>query len=154
MQGIVTKCISNAFNYNSLLFIAGVIKPYDVIMKFRVLILLAVAFAGCSRKTSTDQNCIKYANAYVTEVQKSATNSLNVSFQVNSGCGQFNKFVQKSEGNTRIIKVQAVYKGCMCTMDMPVRTTTYTFTEKAAGTYYLKFLSEENKYIIDTVVIK
>ncbi|GAA3912041.1 hypothetical protein GCM10022209_00230 [Chitinophaga oryziterrae] len=135
-------------------FTAGVIKPNDVIMKFKVLILLAVAFAGCSRKASTDQNCIKYADVYVTEVQKTATNNPSVSFQVNSGCGQFNKFIQKSEGNTRIIKVQAVYKGCMCTMDMPIRTTTYTFTEKTPGTYYLKFLSEENKYIIDTVVIK
>jgi hypothetical protein len=134
-------------------FTAGALKPNDVIMKFKVLILLVVA-SGCSRKASTDQNCIKYADAYVTDVQKSANNSASVSFQVNSGCGQFNKFIQKSEGNARIIKVQAVYKGCMCTMDLPVRTTTYTFTEKTPGTYYLKFLSEENKYIVDTVVIK
>jgi hypothetical protein len=129
------------------------LKPNDVIMKFKVLILLAVV-SGCSRKASTDQNCIKYADAYVTDVQKTANNSASVSFPVNSGCGQFNKFIQKSEGNARIIKVQAVYKGCMCTMDLPIRTTTYTFTEKTPGTYYLKFLSEENKYIVDTVVIK
>lgn len=132
----------------------GVIKNNYAIMKLKVLILLAVV-SGCSKKTTTaDENCIKYADAYVTHVQKSTANTADVSFQVNSGCGQFNKFIQKSEGNTRIIKVQAVYKGCICTMDVPVRTTTYTFTEKAAGTYYLKFLSGENQYITDTVVVK
>jgi hypothetical protein len=122
-------------------------------MKFKLLILLAVA-SGCNKKTTSEQNCIKYADAYVTEVQKTATNTLSVSFPVNSGCGQFHKFTEARTGNTRIIKVQAVYKGCMCTMDVPIRTTTYTFNEKTPGTYYLKFLSEENKYIIDTVIVK
>jgi hypothetical protein len=122
-------------------------------MKFKLLILLAVA-SGCAKKTTTDQKCIRYADAYVTEIQKKADNNADVLFQVSSGCGQFNKFIQKSEGNTRIIKVQAVYKGCICTMDMPIRTVTYKFKEKTPGTYYLKFLSEENKYLIDTVVIK
>lgn len=124
-------------------------------MKCRLLIFLAVAFAGCNRKTTTaDENCTKYADVYVTSVQKGGANTASVSFQVNSGCGQFNKFVEKSEGNSRIIKVQAVYKGCMCTMDMPIRTTTYSFAEKKGGTYYLKFLSGENQYLIDTVVVK
>lgn len=124
-------------------------------MKFKVLIFLVVVASGCSKKTTTaDENCTNYADVYVTDVQKSTANTVNVSFQVTSGCGQFNKFIQKSEGNTRIIKVQAVYKGCMCTMDVPTRTTTYSFEEKAAGTYYLKFLSGENQYITDTVVIK
>ncbi|SFD55834.1 hypothetical protein SAMN05518672_102417 [Chitinophaga sp. CF118] len=122
-------------------------------MKFKGLILLAVV-AGCSKKTTVDQNCTKYADAYVTDVQNSTANTASVSFQVNSGCGQFNKFVEQAKGNIRIIKVQAVYKGCMCTMDMPIRTETYTFKEKAAGTYYLKFLSAENEYVIDTVIIK
>jgi predicted RNase H-like nuclease (RuvC/YqgF family) len=123
-------------------------------MKFQVLILLAVA-SGCSKKTTTvDEKCTKYAEVYVTNVQKSTANTADVSFTVNSGCGQFNKFIQKSEGNTRIIKVEAVYKGCMCTMDIPTRTTTYSFTEKTSGTYYLKFLSGENQYITDTVIIK
>ena len=123
-------------------------------MKFQVLILLAVA-SGCSKKTTTvDDNCTKYADVYVTDVKKNAANTATVSFQVFSGCGQFNKFVQKSEGNTRIIKVEAVYKGCICTADVPTRTTTYAFDEKTTGTYYLKFLSGENQYIIDTVIVK
>ena len=123
-------------------------------MKFNVLILLVVAF-GCNKKTTTaDESCTKYADAYVSHIEKSTANTANISFPVNSGCGQFNKFIQKSEGNTRIIKVQAIYKGCMCTMDVPTRTATYSFTEKKTGTYYLKFLSGENQYLIDTVVIK
>lgn len=123
-------------------------------MKFIVLIFLVVA-SGCSKKTTTaDESCTKYADAYVSNIEKSTANTAIISFPVNSGCGQFNKFIQKSDGNTRIIKVQAVYKGCMCTMDVPVRTANYTFNEKKSGTYYLKFLSGENQYLIDTVVIK
>lgn len=123
-------------------------------MKLKLLILLAVV-SGCSRKTTSgaDENCTKYADAFVSGIEKNGTATV-VSFPVNSGCGQFNKFIEKTEGNTRIIKVQAVYKGCMCTMDIPVRTATYNFTEKKSGTYYLKFLSEGNSYITDTVVIK
>jgi hypothetical protein len=133
------------------LFVYQVIE--NLIMKLKVLILLAVV-SGCSKKTTTtDDNCTKYADAYVSGIERVGDN-INVSFPVNSGCGQFNKFVQKSEGNTLTIKVQAVYKGCICTMDIPTRTTTYSFKEKAAGTYYLKFLSGENQYITDTVVIK
>jgi len=123
-------------------------------MKLKLLILLAVV-SGCAKKTTAvDENCIRYADAYVSSIETAAANTINVSFPVNGGCGQFNKFVETTSGNTRTIKVNAVYKGCMCTMDIPTRTTTYQFKETKPGTYYLKFVSGQDQFITDTVVIK
>jgi hypothetical protein len=123
-------------------------------MKLKLLIFLAVV-SGCAKKTTAvDENCIRYADAYVSSIEKTTATTLNVSFPVNGGCGQFNKFVETTSGNTTTIKVNAVYKGCMCTMDIPTRTTTYKLKETKPGTYYLKFVSGEGQYITDTLIIK
>lgn len=122
---------------------------------FNVLVLLMIgASVSCSKKSNPDQNCLKYANANVSRIEKATDGTTTVYFPVNSGCGQFNKFAEKKEGNTRTITVQAVYKGCMCTMDIPERKATYKLNETKPGTYYLKFVSGENAFETDTVVIK
>jgi hypothetical protein len=125
---------------------------------FTFLFLAAVVMAGCSNKTSAPaQDCVKYAKVNVSEIEKasaSADGTTTVYFQVNNGCGQFNKFIEKKSGNTRTITVEAVYKGCMCTMDIPTRKTAYKFAEKTPGTYYLQFVSGEHTFVTDTVVIK
>jgi hypothetical protein len=127
-------------------------KPLNVF-----ILLAAVVMAGCHKKSVPDQDCLKYANTFVNRIDKassSADGSTTVYFPVSNGCGQFHKFNEKKEGNTRIITVEAVYKGCMCTMMLPERQATYKLATKNPGTYYLKFSSGENEYQIDTVVIK
>jgi len=39
-------------------------------------------------------------------------------------------------------------------MDIPERKASYKLNEKTPGTYYLKFVSGENEYQIDTVIVK
>ncbi|QHS59593.1 hypothetical protein [Chitinophaga agri] len=125
---------------------------------FNFILLAGIVMAGCSKKTSAPAtDCLRYAPANVVRIEKAAAGkdgATTVHFQVSGGCGQFNKFIEKNNGNTRTITVEAVYKGCMCTMDMPIRTTSYKFNEKKAGTYYLQFVSGENEFVTDTVVIK
>lgn len=119
--------------------------------------LAAIVMAGCSKKNVPTQDCLKYEKVNVTRIDKASSGTdgaTTVYFNVNNGCGQFHKFNEKKSGNTRTISVEAVYKGCMCTMDIPERKASYKITEKAPGTYYLKFVSGENDYQIDTVVIK
>jgi hypothetical protein len=128
---------------------------------FTFIFLAVIAMAGCSKKSAPaqaqSQDCIKYAKAYVNRIDKASSGTdgaTTVYFNVNSGCGQFNKFSEKKSGNTRTITVEAVYKGCMCTMDIPERKASYKFEEKTPGTYYLKFASAQNEYLIDTVIVK
>lgn len=119
--------------------------------------LLAVVIAGCSKRNAPSEDCLRYAKADVNRIDKassSADGTTTVYFNVNNGCGQFHKFNEKKNGNTRTISVEAVYKGCMCTMDIPERNTSYKLAEKTPGTYYLKFVSGENEFVTDTVVIK
>ncbi|PSL25015.1 hypothetical protein [Chitinophaga ginsengisoli] len=119
--------------------------------------LAVVVMAGCSKKNAPAQDCVKYEKVHVTRIDKASAGkdgATTVYFNVNNGCGQFHQFNEKKSGNTRTITVEAVYKGCMCTMDIPERKASYKLTEKTPGTYYLKFVSGENDYQIDTVVIK
>lgn len=123
------------------------------------IFLATIAMTGCSKKTTSGatDDCIKYSKVPVSQIDKASASTngkTNVYFQVNSGCGQFNKFIEKKSGNTITIEVEAVYKGCMCTMDIPTRQAAYQLKEKAAGTYYLQFVSGENTFITDTVIVK
>ncbi|SFO43262.1 hypothetical protein SAMN05428949_5101 [Chitinophaga sp. YR627] len=123
------------------------------------IFLATIAMTGCSKKTTSGatDDCIKYGKAPVSQIDKasaSGNNTTTVYFPVNSGCGQFSKFIEKKSGNTITIDVEAVYKGCMCTMDIPTRKASYQLKEKAAGTYYLQFVSGENTFITDTVIVK
>lgn len=119
-----------------------------------VLLMAISTSAGCSRKNTPEQDCLKYANANVSRLEKADDGTTTVYFPVNNGCGQFNRFSEKKSGNTLVITVQAIYKGCMCTMDIPERKATYKLKETKPGTYYLKFVSGENTFEVDTVVVK
>lgn len=125
---------------------------------FNFIFLAAVVMAGCSKKESEpSDDGAKYGNAFVDKIDKANTTAdgaTKVYFKVGSGCGQFDKFIETKEGNTRTINVQAVYRGLVCTTDRPTRTTTYKLDTKTPGTYYLKFVSGENQFIIDTVVVR
>ncbi|MBW8687564.1 hypothetical protein [Chitinophaga rhizophila] len=122
-----------------------------------VMFLAVFTMAGCSKKTTPSAEGLSFAKVDVTMIEKAATTkdgSTKVYFRVNNGCGQFHKFIEKNSGNTRTITVEAVYKGMICTMDMPIRETTYRFNEKKPGTYYLQFVSGENEFITDTITVR
>ena len=79
---------------------------------------------------------------------------VEVHFRVFNGCGQFGKFNQEVTGTTRTIGVQAVYKGEICTQDIPLRTTTYRFTPKEKGEHILRFHAENDQYKVARIQVE
>ena len=116
-------------------------------------------FAACN-KIGNDDKCISIVPAFVSEVNGPTTGAvnqdinLNVSFPCFNGCGQFETFEKSSNADTTIIKVFARYEGCVCTMDAPTRTTTYTFRTAQAGTYHLKFMQTPTLFLVHSITIQ
>lgn len=128
-------------------------------MKIRLIIfaiLTTIFLSNCKQ----DDECVEYKQAPVTLTNTPLTGEINkdilidVSFGCFNGCGQFGSFEEDKQGNTLIIKVIAKYQGCTCTHDVPIRQTTYTFNTAEKGTYYLKFLKNDNNYLTDTLIIQ
>ena len=78
----------------------------------------------------------------------------NIVLQGNNGCAKTARLQETAENKTRMIKGEVSYASGMCTQMLKEIKTTYTFKTTKRGTYYLKFLSEDNQYITDTLVIK
>ena len=103
---------------------------------------------------------MSYAKAPVTKIEGATTASVNqeinltISFTCFNGCGQFGNVEETISGNTTTIIVNAKYTGCICTQDVPTRTTLYKFKKVQVGTYQLKFLQTENTYLTHTIIVK
>lgn len=119
-----------------------------------ILLLLIIS---CEKEQ--ENNCIENKIAYVTSIISPSTGTVNeninieVSFGVNNGCGNFGKFIETQNGNTKTIEVEARYEGCVCTMDVPTRKTNYVFKSQNSGNYILKFKSSETEYITKNISI-
>ena len=102
---------------------------------------------------SSDDNCITFQRAFISEVNAPTTGTLNqpidieVIFQVNDGCGGFNKIIETDNGNSKIIEVDAKYEGCFCTLAIETITHDYTFTPTNTGVYLLEFKSPNAEFI-------
>ena len=83
-----------------------------------------------------------------------ASYTFEVGFRVLNGCGEFSSFEQTTLGNVTIIEVIAKYEGCICTQDIPLRQTVYTFNQNIPGTYILKFKMADDNYITQTVAVE
>lgn len=77
-----------------------------------------------------------------------------VNFRVYNGCGQFDRFIQEISGTTRTIEVQAVYRGKICTQDIPLRTATYKFTPEIKGEHSLRFHAGDGEYEVVRILIE
>ena len=134
-------------------------------MKIKTLFLIFSAFIvfSCDSVSKTpeeeSEECTKIGIAYISEVsgeqaiEAGNTLDLTISFPVMNGCGQFNEFKETVSGKTITIEVEAIYEGCICTMDIPIRTTTYAFNPSEKGNYTLKFKSSETDYIEKNITV-
>jgi len=113
---------------NSLLFVSVII--------FGIL-------SSCNIDQENEGECVSNKTEYVTSVNSPSTGSVSetinieVSFQVFNGCGGFGKFIETQNNTTKNIEVEAIYQGCICTDDMPIRTTNYKFIPTRIGNYEL-----------------
>ncbi|PHR96116.1 MAG: hypothetical protein COA80_09310 [Leeuwenhoekiella sp.] len=134
-----------------------------MIVKTLNLILLVCSFSlilSCNTKNDDhEMSCTSSGIAYVTsvdaptQVEINETINIAVEFQLLNGCGQFGKFIETQDGATRIIEVEATYEGCICTQDLPIRTTNYEFKVNSAGNYKLNFRSSETEFIVVTLSV-
>ncbi len=86
-------------------------------------------------------------------VKVNTTHQVNIRFQVNNGCGSFKRLKEGKTGNKIHIEVEALYKGCMCTMNLPILNTDYEFTPKTVGTYVLKFGSGPTPDVVKQIEV-
>lgn len=121
------------------------------------LSILLLLIMSCSKEE--DNTCIENKIAYVTSINTPSTGFVNqnitieVSFGVNNGCGNFGKFNETQNGNTKTIEVEAKYVGCVCTLDAPIRKTNYVFKTQNTGNYTLKYKSSATEFIIADLTI-
>lgn len=114
--------------------------------------LIFALLIGCS-DDDENEKCISTETVFVTSVKAPQTGTVNktlnigVSFQVTNGCGGFGKFIEKKDGNTRAIEVEAKYVGCICTDNLPIRTVKYEFITNDIGNHVLKFKSSPTEFI-------
>jgi len=122
----------------------------------RILLIssLFLLLISCNNDDDTsNDNCITFQRAFITEVNAPMTGVLNqpidieVIFQVNDGCGGFNKFIETAFGIIKIIEVDAKYEGCFCTLAIETIIENYTFTPTSTGIYPFHFKSPNGEII-------
>lgn len=116
--------------------------------KFRTAygLLIVLITLACS-SDGNHESIANFETTYATSVETSSevllgeTINILVYFRVTNGCGEFKRFVETSNGLTRVIEIEAKYEGLICTQDLPLRNATYKFTPNSPGEYVFSFKS-------------
>lgn len=120
-------------------------------VKLASAFLIGMMIMACD-SNETDE-CTEVRSASIVAVEGPDEGQVNepqvfdVDFAVINGCGGFQEFKENTDGNTITIEVFAIYQGCVCTQDVPIREVDYSFTPSSQGTYTLKFKSGESTFI-------
>ena len=130
-------------------------------MKSRIFFFLFFSILPLLSCSDDDNNCIDDIEiANVVEVDAPATANVNetvtvnVTFNVRNGCGEFERFIESGSPTSRMIEVEARYEGCACTQQITPRTATYEFTPENTGAYLLQFRSGTNEFMEVTVTVE
>lgn len=123
-----------------------------------LVLFVSTAFTSCSSDDSGDTLTLQ--KEFVTAVTGPTTGAVNeditltVTYAVDNSCGQFNKYVQTVNGNTKTIEVEAKYVGTDCGTTPATKTEPYKFKVIQAGTYVFKFKKSATEFITQTVVVE
>lgn len=127
-----------------------------------VVLFLATALVSCSNdddKVTAPGETTK--NALVTTIAGPATGKVNeelsydVTFTVDSACGEFSKIVEATIGTEKGLQVEVKYPTGPCTTQVPEpKKTVYKFKSATAGTFEIKFKKSETEFVIQKVVIE
>lgn len=129
-------------------------------MKLKFLLLLATIGIISACSLDDDQPYCYYQSAMATtQVGGPNTTIINtpiqipVSFVVGNGCGTFDRF-NESTGYPKQIVAIVTYEGCQCSEEASTGIQNYTFNATTAGTYELRFLTEnESAPIVKTITV-
>ena len=127
------------------------------------LVILSVVVLGASFLTSClttqEPTCNSSSYAPIVSAIGPKTISVNqpavfaIGYTLGSDCGKLSDVVAAANGNTVQVGITSVYNGCACNATTAVSQTTYQFQALKAGTYYIQFLTGNNTFITDTVVV-
>ena len=123
------------------------------------LILFGFLISCNNNDDDLENECLSSKTAYFTSIKAPTTGIVNkkiniqASFQVDNGCGGFGKFIETKNNNSINIEIEAIYKGCICTDNLPIRTINYEFVPKSVGNYELKFKSSSTEFITVRLII-
>ncbi len=104
--------------------------------------------------------CQSTGFANITSVSGPRTASVNqpvvflLRYSLGTDCGTYTSVQSLPNGNTLQVAVGASYNGCACTATTTTAQVPYQFQATVAGTYYLNFLTTNNAFITDTVVVQ
>jgi len=114
--------------------------------------------AACTKKENDD--CLYFERARFIEASLPAFGLVNqvipvpTKFACTNGCGQFSSFETKIEGNTINVRVIVKYEGCVCTENLPVYSETYDLKITTPGSYVVKFVTDEDAFLIEEILIQ
>jgi hypothetical protein len=119
---------------------------------------ILICTAACSKKESSD--CLTYERARFIEASLPAFGLVNqvipvpTKFACTNGCGKFSSFETKIDGNTISVRVIAKYEGCVCPENIPTFTETYNLQVSTPGSYIVKFVTDEDAFLISQILIQ
>lgn len=124
-----------------------------------VMFVASSALTSCSSdddsgpQTTTQKEFATAVNGPTTGA-KNQEITLTVTHVVDNNCGQFNRFVQSTSGNTKTVEVEVKYSGTNCGTTPSTKTQPYKFTVSQNGTYVFKFKKSATEFITHSVVIQ
>jgi chitodextrinase len=74
-------------------------------------------------------------------------------YTLGTDCATFANLTTVPNGNITQVGITASVNGCACNATTTVSQTSYQFQPTKAGTYYIQFLTTNNSFITDTVVV-
>lgn len=77
--------------------------------------------------------------------QVNETVDIDVQFQVDNNCGDFNRFIEEGNEMERIIEVETIYEGCACAQ--VIETRTFQFQRDEPGSFEFNFRSGTDEFI-------
>jgi hypothetical protein len=117
----------------------------------------ASALSGCL--TTEEPMCTSTGYASIVSAIGPKTIGVNqpavfaIGYTLGTSCGTLGSVTAVPSGNTVQVGVSANYNGCACNATTTVSQTTYQFQAATAGTYRIQFLTGNNTFITDTVVV-
>ena len=126
--------------------------------RFKLLfVLFMIILFSCRNENPSD--CLSYVSSPVTQVSMPDSAfvnqpiNINIDYNANNGCGNFNNFNVNSISDTIVISPVVKYEGCVCTMIFQNLQSTYLYSASNLGYVYFKFPQSGSSFLMDSVYI-
>ncbi len=126
-------------------------------MKLIIAIITILSIVlGCSKNNEIKK---QYQHWDVVSVSGASTGVVNetinitVNWPYTNGCQMVDKFESIQEGFNYTIKAFGYSSGDVCTQDVGIKSTMYTFNPLKIGVYNLRFVIRNNTVIQHTITI-